>query len=170
MNKYVFKEYDPVYKEYFKQEKKYIQTLLGEIAEVEHIGSTAIEGLGGKGIIDILAGISEKDFVCVKKILEDGGYEYREVASVPGRLFFRRDYTDDNNVRRVHVHLVELGSIEWKDPIFFRDYLTAHPQKVSEYSNIKQEAVKKAEGDGIIYKKLKEVFIQKVMENSREFI
>jgi len=40
--------------EIFEQVKQFICSIIPYQIEVEHIGSTAVMGLGGKGIIDIL--------------------------------------------------------------------------------------------------------------------
>ena len=56
MDKYVFRDHSPKYKSFFEFERKKIAKILLK-AKVEHVGSTAISGLGGKGIIDIMIGV-----------------------------------------------------------------------------------------------------------------
>ena len=51
MKKYVFKPYNPKFPVLFEQEKQRIASHLKEKAPIEHVGSTAVPGLGGKGII-----------------------------------------------------------------------------------------------------------------------
>lgn len=154
MQKYVFNEYDKIYKKYFEEEKKKLQKLLAK-ARIEHVGSTAVPGLGGKGIVDILVGVNELT-------TELPGYEYRENASTAERLFFRKDY----NGRRVHVHLVRLNCRDWKEMIAFRDYLIQHQQAVKEYEKIKKEAVEKAKGDRVTYRKYKREFIERITQQA----
>ncbi len=57
MKKYVFRQYDKEYPEFFQTEKKRLRAVLPSGALFEHIGSTSVPGLGGKGFIDILIGI-----------------------------------------------------------------------------------------------------------------
>ncbi|MFA6524841.1 MAG: GrpB family protein [Patescibacteria group bacterium] len=166
MKKYVFNKYTSDYNRFYNYEKNKIVKALGSKALVEHIGSTSVRGLGGKGIVDILVGVKQKDMHKVKLKLENIGYEYRAVASVPGRIFFRRDYVSKKKIRRVHIHLVKMGGVEWRRIILFRDYLKNHPEAVMEYSKIKKQAVKTAKGDGRVYRKLKEEFIEKIVQNS----
>lgn len=169
MEKYIFREYDPVYKEYFDQEKNQIRNLLGRNIFIEHIGSTAIENLGGKGIIDVLVGVPQgSNMEETKMLLDAGKYEFREVASTLTRLFFRRDYMQDGRPRRVHIHVVEHGGEEWMEPVAFRDYLRVHPDLVLQYVQIKKDAVEKAAGDGEKYRAFKHEFIQEILHKSAQ--
>lgn len=166
MKKYIYKKYEPQYKRLFYYERNIIKNALGKNVQVEHVGSTAVKGLGGKGIIDILIGTKRKDIYKAKLKLERAGYEYRAVASVPGRIFFKKDYYRKGVQRRVHLHLVEYNSKQWTQVINFRDYLKNNPSAVSEYIKIKKQAVKTAKGDGKIYREMKEGFIKAIIKKS----
>ena len=166
MQKYVFRKYNTEYLKFFKEEKKKLAKTLGPSAKIEQVGSTAIPHLGGKGILDIVVGVSKSKIMKAKKRLEKAGYEFREKASTPERLFFRRDYPYKNRKRRIHIHLTKFNSKDWKEMVGFRDYLLKHPEVVKEYSKIKKEAVKKALGDGEKYRKYKESFIQNVLKKA----
>lgn len=161
MEKYVFNEYEKEYKKYFQLEKNNLQKALEKNTKIEHVGSTAIPGLGGKGIIDVVVGIND-DLRRQVNVLENAGYEFREVASTPERLFFRKDYTSDNKVRRVHIHLVKFNGKDWNEMISFREYLLNHPEVVKKYAQIKKEAVEKAKGEGVIYREFKRKFIEEI--------
>lgn len=113
------------------------------------MGSIAIPNLGGKGILDIAVGVSTSKFAEAKKKLEKAGYEFREKASYPERLFFRIDYPYKNRKRRIHIHLTKFNGQDWEEMIDFRDYL-----------------VKKALGDGEKYRKHKEKFIQNTLKKA----
>jgi GrpB-like predicted nucleotidyltransferase (UPF0157 family) len=164
MLKYVFRKYDPAYRAFFTSEKKKIAKALGSIAKIEHVGSTAIPRLGGKGILDIVVGVSKSKIAEAKKKLERAGYEFREKASYPERLFFRIDYPYKNRKRRVHIHLTRFNGRDWKEMIGFRDYLLQHPEVVEQYVKIKKEGVKKAHGDGEKYREHKEKFIENILK------
>jgi len=56
-DKYIFRPYNPIFPELFKNEKERMEKILGDNLQIEHIGSTAVLGLGGKGVIDILISI-----------------------------------------------------------------------------------------------------------------
>lgn len=75
--KYVFRKYNPKVRTFFSSEKKKLLKLLGVKSKIEHIGSTSIPGLGGKGILDIVIGISKTKIAGAKSKLENFGYEFR---------------------------------------------------------------------------------------------
>ena len=164
MQKYVFRKYNPEYQAFFTLEKKNIVKALSSTAKIEHVGSTAILNLGGKGILDIAVGVSKSKFAEAQKKLEKAGYEFREKASYPERSFFRIDYPYKNRKRRVHIHLMKFNGQDWKEMIGFRDYLLKHPEAVELYVKIKKEGVKKAFGDGEKYRKHKEKFIENILK------
>jgi GrpB-like predicted nucleotidyltransferase (UPF0157 family) len=159
MEKYVFQKYNAQYTRYFGKEKLILKKVLGKGVAIEHVGSTAVKNLGGKGIVDIAIGIKWSARTHIKKKLVTSGYEYRQVASVPERYFFRKDYTYCGQVRRVHLHLVSYQGKDWQRLIGFRDFLRNNPQALKEYQTIKKQAVKKAKGQGEIYRQCKQSFI-----------
>lgn len=172
MNKYVFRKYDPKYRGFFTSEKKKLVKVIGSLAKIEHVGSTAIPKLGGKGIIDIVIGVSKSKILKIKQKLEKAGYEFRKTASTSERLFFRKDHlyqtrTRNKRTRRAHLHLLKFAGKEWNDFIYFRNYLLNRPEAVKEYTKIKKDAVKKALGNGKIYKKYKQRFIKKIISQAR---
>ena len=57
------------WKEMFIYEKEVLKQLFGKLAlEIEHVGSTAVEGLQAKPIVDIAVGIN--NFNSIKNIIE----------------------------------------------------------------------------------------------------
>jgi GrpB-like predicted nucleotidyltransferase (UPF0157 family) len=120
--------------------------------------------LGGKGIIDIAIGVDQKEFDAVTKQLQELGYEFRPTRSSPERLFFRADLPDpEEGVRRYHLHLTYPESKEWKDFLFFRDYLRNHPEEVKHYAELKKKAAAEANEDGEKYRKFKESIFTKLL-------
>ncbi len=59
--KYVFKPYNQKFSELFEKEKERIISCLKKRLSIEHVGSTAVPDLGGKGIIDIAIGVNKED-------------------------------------------------------------------------------------------------------------
>ena len=165
MQKYIFREYNPEYRDFFISEKRKILNILGTKIKIEHVGSTAVLGLGGKGILDIVVSVPKSKFAKSKEKLEKGGYEFKEKASYPERLFFRIDYPYKKRKRRVHVHLTVFNSRDWKGMIGFRNYLLKHSNAVRRYTEIKKEAVRKAHGNGKKYRQYKENFIENILSN-----
>jgi GrpB-like predicted nucleotidyltransferase (UPF0157 family) len=129
-------QYDPTWPTEYERERDLIADALGDLmVAIEHVGSTAVPGLGAKPIIDIMVGVrsladSEK---CVGP-LEGLGYEYKGEFGIPGRLYFRR-FADGN--RSHQIHMVEIGSDFWERHLLFRDYLREHPREARDYYELK---------------------------------
>src|SRR3989344_2814880 len=51
-DKYKFEKYNPIYKILFQKEKAKLIKIFPK-SQIEHVGSTSVPDLGGKGIIDI---------------------------------------------------------------------------------------------------------------------
>ncbi len=101
---------------------------------ISHIGSTAIPGIYAKPIVDILVEMPEdSDWREACKILESFGYICMSASD--SRMSFNKGYIPDGYAEKVfHVHLHPYGD---NDEIFFRDYLTAHPEAAKEYESLK---------------------------------
>jgi GrpB-like predicted nucleotidyltransferase (UPF0157 family) len=87
-----------------------IKKVMPGYASVEHVGSTAVKGLGGNGIIDIVIAVPKTNIVSVKKGLERAGYIFVVDAGDHDRLFFWKDYISKGKVWRVHLHLTHRNS------------------------------------------------------------
>lgn len=164
MSKYVFKPSHSTFSLLFEVQKVKLQDHLGTDVIIEHIGSTAVPGLGGKGIIDIMVGIPRGKFSFpeIIKKLEKAGWEHREKADSFERIFFRKDLPDKiDGIRRYHLHLTYIGSNDWTQAMRFRDNLTNNADLRNEYETLKKNAVKNANQEGEVYRKLKEPFINK---------
>ncbi len=165
--KYVFKPYDSDFPKLFQNEHKRIQAASLLPLSIEHIGSTAVEGLGGKGIIDILIKAPKLSLEMVSKLLQSIGYEFRKDHSEEDRLFFRIDLPDTKEeIRRYHVHLTFLGSKAEQNLMGFRDYLKIHPEARIKYERMKKLAVKRAQGEGQVYRKEKASFFDSLDKSS----
>ena len=163
MKKYAFKPYNPLFPQLFEKEKDRLLSLLPHGTIIEHVGSTAVPGLGGKGIIDIAIGTNEN----IIEPLESLGYEFRKAWSTPNRLYFRQDLPDaEQGIRRYHLHVMAETSKDWKEMLFFRDYLKSNPQEAQKYAEIKKMAAEEVNEDGAKYRELKDPFCQKVLKKT----
>lgn len=165
MKKYVFKPYSKIFPELFQKEKKRIASHLNMASVIEHVGSTAIPNLGGKGIIDIAIAVNKNDIESTSKLLQNLGYEFRPTFSTSDRFYFiiyLPDSEEEN--RRYHIHLTYPENNEWKEFIGFRDYLIGHPQELQEYAELKKQAALEANQEGERYRKIKEPMFKKISE------
>jgi len=162
MKKYVFKPYSKIFPELFKKEKERIVSHLNQQLIIEHVGSTAVPGLGGKGIIDIAIAVDKENIESVSKQIQAIGYEFRPFFSTPDRFYFITHHQDpEEGSRRYHVHLTGLASKEWKKLTGFRDFLLSSPENLQEYAELKKKAVGEADQDGEKYRKIKEPMFEK---------
>jgi len=165
MKKYVFKPYNKKFPSLFEKEKERILHGIGKNVIVEHVGSTAVPGLGGKGIIDIAIGAPIEEFDETTKNLQDLGYEFRPHFSTPDRLYFITYLADgDEGTRRYHIHLMSPECREWKEMLYFRDYLKAHPEEAKLYADLKKNASEEVNEEGEKYRALKAPFFKKILE------
>lgn len=169
MKKYVFKPYNKNFPELFRKEKERILSQVKTALAIEHVGSTAVPGLGGKGIIDIAIAVHKSDMNAVNKQLQSLGYEFRPTFSTPDRFYFIIFLPDtEEEVRRYHIHLTYPESREWKDLIEFRDYLKTHPAELEEYAELKRKAALEANQDGEKYRKIKDPMFKKILRRKEE--
>ena len=163
MKKYIFKPYSKIFPELFQKEKERITSHLKGALNIEHVGSTAVPGLGGKGIIDIAIAVRKEDMDTVLQQLQSLGYEFRPAFSTADRFYFIIYLPDpEEKSRRYHLHLTYPENSEWKNFIGFRDYLKSHPEAMEEYANIKKQAASIANQDGEQYRKMKEPIFEKI--------
>jgi GrpB-like predicted nucleotidyltransferase (UPF0157 family) len=170
--KYVFKPYSNLFPSLFSKEKERIALHFPQASSIviEHVGSTAIPGLGGKGIIDIAIAVDKScmEEVCSK--LQELGYEYRPSFSTPDRFYFVIYLPDpEEGSRRYHIHLTYHLSEEWKNLIGFRDYLRHHPEELQEYAELKKQAAFEANNEGDRYRKVKKPIFEKIKELIKDF-
>ena len=169
INKYIFKAYNQRFPALFVAEKIRIATYINHHVAIdlliEHIGSTAVPNLGGKGIIDIVLSTNKTNLNAVSALLKDLNYIFREIGSSSERWFFQADLPDlDEQVRRYHIHLTLPESMELKNLIAFRDYLRANPTVAKEYEDLKRHAAQEADNDGTKYRQTKEPMIQEILK------
>lgn len=130
-----FVDYTTSWHDLFNLEAEQIRMALGDLLnEIEHFGSTAIPGIKAKPILDILAAIQniEEGPICVPR-LERIGYSYGRNAGIPGDYTFTKGGGSVTHI----LHVVEIGSLNWRGNLKFRDTLRASPQLAIEYEQLK---------------------------------
>lgn len=161
------KKHDKEYPKQFQKEKRRIAEALGKNITIEHIGSTAISNLHGKGIIDILIAFSDfKEFFKVKQKLEQLGYIYKESAGNENRLFFSDKDLKSPDVK-FHLHIVRKNSEEHLEPILFRDYLKKNPEEIQKYADLKISWLEKAKSPRD-YLNAKTPYVKSVLKKAKK--
>lgn len=124
---------------------------------IHHVGSTAIDGIWAKPIIDILVELPDEAAIeSAQERLAAHGY------LVMADRDLNKGYTPDGFAERVfHVHLRIAGD---NDELYFRDYLNAHPDVAAEYESLKLSLWKEFEHDRDGYTAAKTPFVSKCTE------
>ena len=146
--KIIVLDYNPEWAEQFYDLKKVLTNHLGnDIIGVEHVGSTAIPGMKAKSVIDLDI-IIDKDGASLAGVilkLKELGYTHKGNLGITGREAFKRKDSTTPNVgsdkqwMAHHLYVCTKGSIGLLNHLKLRDHLLAHPDKVIEYSNLKQD-------------------------------
>ena len=134
--------------------------------DIQHVGSTSIKTICAKPILDI--GIAVKRFEDIFPYLpklEEHGYFRRNIGNV-GEIFLSKG-NDIADTRTHHIHIVLHGSRQWRDYIFFRDYMNSHPDDAAEYERLKRRLMDIYKNDRLQYTDGKAEYIEKIL-NLRE--
>ncbi|HZC31996.1 MAG TPA: GrpB family protein [Candidatus Bathyarchaeia archaeon] len=125
---------------------------------VEHIGSTSVPGLPGKGIVDLGTEANPDDIPSITAAMYELGFGPQPGPDPwpPTRPMHVGAYVLDGQEFRVHFHVHPRGGDLAKD-LRFRDALRADPELAAGYAAIKQQIVDAAGGtlDGVIYQEAK---------------
>ena len=170
----ILAEYNQNYKEWYEVEKRNILNVVNDkdIVRLNHIGSSAVENLISKPMIDMLL---EIDGCCnVTKLLDDlktigFGEEIFTRREDPMRLLLGKGFSCGGYSEKVYLlHVRYFGN--W-DELYFRDYLIEHPDVAAEYGRLKQKIVRDIES-GVLermpngapngYSEAKLQFVQKI--------
>lgn len=163
MDKYRFKPYSSEFPKMYNKEKVRLKRILSPSIKIEHVGSTSVPGLGGKGIIDIAIFTPKKYFNNYIKKLEQFGYEYKPHPGDDKRKFLQRIIKYKGKERRVHIHLTKEF---WNSFIALRSYLRANKQAREKYSKLKKQGAKHSKGDGKKYMEYKIEFLKESVKKA----
>lgn len=129
--------YNPGWKTEFEKIKKMIFGYIGDlILTIEHVGSTSVEGLSAKPIIDLDVVIESYDVLpSIIERLEQEGYEYEGDLGTEGREAFRRTYSDE--YMKYHLYVCPKDGKGFLEHIAFRDYLRTNESALKDYELLK---------------------------------
>lgn len=166
----ILKEHNTDYKKWYEIEKQKLLSCIDKksIKRINHIGSTAVEGLIAKPTVDILLEIDDKcNIQKLKNILMENGWllmSYQEIQCL--RMVFNKGYTKEGFAEKVY-HLHVRYYDDWNE-LYFRDYLINHKETAREYEKLKLEILDKYEHDRQGYTDAKSDFISKYTKKAKE--
>ena len=150
-----------LWKNMFEEEKNNLTKLFdNDSFIIEHVGSTAVEGLLAKPIIDIAIGVNSfKELDKYKELLSNrytikDNTDYNEILLI-------KEY---NNETLFLIHVLLKNDKRFNNMIKFRDILINNQDILKEYETIKKELAKKYANDRKMYTKSKNDYIEKVLK------
>jgi GrpB-like predicted nucleotidyltransferase (UPF0157 family) len=156
--------HNPAWKTMYEKEARKIKNIFEAPVKIYHIGSTAINGIKAKPVIDILVGVLDingvdKNNQEMKKL----GYVAKGENGIAGRRYFQKGEPQHT----YHVHVFETGNKEISRHLNFRDYLNSHPEEAEKYSLLKEKLAKKYRYDASGYTKNKSEHIKQIDKKAK---
>lgn len=159
-------KYDKKWVNYYLIEKQRLEKLIGDyILDIDHVGSTSIEGLSAKTIIDIMIVVKNlKKALDFEKILVNNKYFFRNDNGVQQEYFVNKK---DINIEH-YIHIVEKDSERYNNFIVFKNYLNAHPSELIKYQNLKEHLASMFKNDRKNYTISKGKYIEQVINKAKK--
>ena len=162
----VVEKWNPKWKDEFER----IADSLGEDViynsiKIEHVGSTSVEGLSAKPIIDLDIVIENDKFEIIKRLLKDKGYKHEGDLGIEGREAF--SYSGKEELMTHHLYVCPQDSKELFKHITFRNFLKNNPALASEYSKVKEKAAVLYPDDIDKYMEFKSEIIERIYKRCR---
>ena len=161
------REHQDEWKDWYAEERLRLLSFLSanQLVRISHIGSTSVETIWAKPIVDILLEIpKETDMAVTRDLLLQNGYLL--MSESQGRMSFNKGYTPSGFAERVfHLHLRYEGD---HDELYFRDYLQEHPAVAEDYEKLKLSLWKQYEHNRDAYTEAKTDFIKNYTEEAKK--
>jgi GrpB-like predicted nucleotidyltransferase (UPF0157 family) len=160
--KYYFRTYDVGWIGQFSEIKASIQKSFGSAAlQIEHIGSTSVEGMSAKPLIDVLVIVNDTRTLSEETShMEQAGYEWGKDYIEPNSILFFKTGSEGEKIQNIHV--LSVGSQKARQFLVTRDFLRTHPKRAQAYSKLKEANMKLYPDNYIAYRAAKDGFLQKL--------
>lgn len=160
-NKVRLLPHDKEWKDEFFQVKNQIEAIWNNnILDIQHVGSTAINNISAKPILDIavrLKSIKKMDIEVMTQL--DYDYCGPQFGSDTYHLYVLRS---ENQFSLRHIHCYDANNKEFFQLVGFRDYMNSHSDAAKEYCELKEELAARYLEDRVAYTKGKNKFIQNI--------
>ena len=164
INKQVYLENNyELWKKMFEEEKeKLIKLFTDDNFEIEHVGSTAVEDLSAKPIVDIAIGVSSFD-------------DFKKYIDKLSNLYTIKENYDNDEILLINedknetfflIHVIPINCIRYKNMITFRNILRTNHDILKQYEMLKSNLADKYYNNRKLYTKLKNDFIVKILKNT----
>jgi GrpB-like predicted nucleotidyltransferase (UPF0157 family) len=152
----VIVDYDPAWPGEFGALRDRAEAAVGGLAvAIEHVGSTAVPGLGAKPVIDLVVVVEPECVAAAVERLTSIGYVHRGNLGVEGREAF----SSPEGERRHHLYVSPTDSEELRAQLAFRDRLREDGELAAEYETLKRELALRFRDDRAGYTDAKTEFV-----------
>lgn len=158
-------EYDPRWPDLYREEATLVRAAIGPDAQrSEHTGGTAVPGLAGKPVIDILIGTASLE-LAKKAAAKLAALEYEDFGEIflPGRIYLRKR---GKGRQHFNVAIAAVDSPFYRTQLAVRDYLRTHPDEVAAYADAKKSAYARGARLFSTYSQEKNAFLEKLIERA----
>jgi GrpB-like predicted nucleotidyltransferase (UPF0157 family) len=155
-------DYDPSWVGVFEREKELLGRVLGPaLRAIEHVGSTAVPGLASKPIVDLAVAVEEAEPVeAWEALLKPEGYTYFGDRKSRGDRFFAKGPEER---RTIYLHVVLVGSANWRNYLSFRNRLRDNDSFRDAYAALKKKLAVEFPQDREAYSRDKADFIEELI-------
>ncbi|HCH0655755.1 TPA: GrpB family protein [Enterobacter asburiae] len=169
MNKILISEHNPAWANQFLEEAEKIKNAIKpSTVYIDHVGSTSVNGLCGKPIIDILISLCEwGDIDKIVNELRKLGYKVNEKCDDTPRYYLTK-YIDESH--KYHIHICEPHRQWARDMLIFKNELKVDSEFSIKYANLKKLLASTHKNDIKSYMAGKKEFIEnRLREVESEF-
>ncbi|HAR84655.1 GrpB family protein [Clostridium sp. UBA4395] len=161
----VIEPYNEKWKLEFERIRDMLNSYIGDLVlSIEHVGSTSVEGLSAKPIIDIdVVMDSYDDFPEIKKRLEEAGYHHEGNLGIEDREAF--SYVK-NRFMPYHLYVCPKDGKGYLEHIALRNHLRTNRDALEDYAALKTKLAKEYRYDADTYCERKTKFIQKILNKT----
>jgi GrpB-like predicted nucleotidyltransferase (UPF0157 family) len=162
----VVRRHDPLWSSRFVRYRDSLRASLGPCAvRVDHVGSTAVEGLDARPVIDIQVSVvdvdAEEDYHGVLR-----GLGFRMVEREPDRRIFVRDEAPFD----AQLYVCRSGGAWEFDRLAAVAYLNEHRQRRDAYAALKRRLIADHPGDPAAYADGKRAFVHRTSVLARRWL
>jgi len=160
--------YTPRWQESFHSTKAILQSIFKDIAiDIEHFGSTSIQGMLSKPIVDIMVVVTDIEKVDdLMGEMSKHAYVFRGENGIPGRRYFVK--FDSEGINHVeHIHCYDKTHPHIINELMFRNFLRENKTAFDKYLATKMEAASRYEFNPIGYTEFKSFCISEILNEAK---
>ena len=115
----------------FAERGSALRASMGDLAlRIDHVGSTAVPGLGAKDVIDVQVSVAALEPVYAYRArVEAAGFAWRPANPDRAKRYFR----EAGRWSRTHLHVVRAGAWNAECVLLLRDFLRTHGDAAARY-------------------------------------